>query len=102
MEYLRNNTIVAAIFLVIGAVTVFVPFPEDWLFQFFWYLFSIFYLIGMFAGFLTASWLAIPEKYKHSFLALILSLTLCFISSVALSVFVMLATMTMAESHGIL
>ena len=93
MNYLRNNTIVASIFLAIGGVTVFVPVPEGMSYL------PIFILLAMLASFYAASFLAIPEKYTDS----ILAATLCFISSVALSVFVVLATMTMVVAvHGCL
>jgi hypothetical protein len=91
MRYLRNSAIVTAIFLAIGGLTVFVPLPDGWGFL------PIFILVAMLASFFVASFLAIPEKYTDS----ILAATLCFISSVALSVFVVLATMTMVVAvHG--
>ena len=91
MKYLRNNIIVAAVFLAVGGTTVFVPLPEDK------GLTTPFILLGMLACFFVASFLAIPEKYSDS----ILAVTLCLLSSVVLSVFVVLATMTMVVSvHG--
>jgi biotin transporter BioY len=92
MSYLRNNAVVAAIFLAIGGLMVFVPLPDGLGFL------TVFILAAMLASFFVASLLAIPDKYQDE----VLVTALCCLSSMALSGFVVLATLTMAASHGCL
>lgn len=93
MQYLRNNAIVAAVFLAIGALTVFIPLPPGW------DALPVVILLTMLASFRGASLLAVPPRYADSFVAM----ALCFGSSVVLSGCVVLTTMAMVVAvHGCL